>query len=270
MPAGEDRTNLKAKLGRAARPLLGAFLGLPVPALVEVIGRSGFDFVILDGEHGTFSVESLQGCLSGACAIKLPAIVRTPDGNPVYIQAALDAGAQGVQVPSVAEEAQAQLIVEASHFPPKGIRGFGSTTRAAGYGFTPRAQVVRAAAEETLVIVQVETRKGVEHLDEILAVEGVDLVFLGTSDLSLDFGYASPSDPAMMPLLRQVIATIRNAGKHCGVHLADLKLARPMQELGVSYLTAAPLAMIGPFLQGKVAEFEAMFAAGGGKRVGMA
>jgi len=262
--------NLKTKLGAAARPVFGAFLGLPVPALVEVIGRSGFDFVILDGEHGTFSAESLEECLRAAGAVGLPAIVRTPDGNPVHIQAALDAGALGVQVPSVADAAQARLIADASRFPPNGTRGFGSTTRAAAYGFTPRAQVVRTAAEETLVVVQVETRKGVEHLDEILAVDGVDLVFLGTSDLSLDYGYASPSDPAMMPLLRQIIATVRRAGKHCGVHLADLKLARSMQELGASYLTAAPLAMIGPFLQGKVAEFESMFAAGSGRRVGTA
>ncbi len=270
MPAREARTNLKAKLGAEGRPLLGAFLGLPVPAFIEVIGRSGFDFIIFDGEHGTFSAESLEACLRTAGAVDLPAIVRIPDGNPPHIQAALDAGAQGVQVPSVADGAQARLIVDASHFPPKGVRGFGSTTRAAAYGFTPRAQVVRAAAEEILVAVQVETQKGVEHLNEILAVDGVDLVFLGTSDLSLDYGYASPSDPAMLALLRQIIATIRRAGKYCGVHLADLKLARPVQELGATYLTVAPLAMIGPFLQGKVAEFEAMFAPGIGTRVGAA
>jgi 4-hydroxy-2-oxoheptanedioate aldolase len=250
---------LKAKLNSATRPVLGAFLGLPTPALVEVVGRSGFDFIILDGEHGCFSAESLEECLRAAGAVNLPAIVRPPNNDPLHIQAALDAGAQGVQVPSVADAAQARLIVDACHFPPKGQRGFGSTTRAAGYGFTPRSQVVRTAGEETLVIVQVETRKGVENLRDILAVDGVDMVFLGTSDLSLDYGYASPSDPAMLPLLKETVGTIIRSGKRCGIHLADLKLAPQMKELGVSYFTVASLALIGQFLQNKFKEFEDMF-----------
>jgi 4-hydroxy-2-oxoheptanedioate aldolase len=251
--------NLKTKLNSAARPVLGAFLGLPMPALVEVVGRSGFDFVILDGEHGCFSAESLEECLRAAAAVNLPAIVRPPDTDPQHIQAALDAGAHGVQVPSVAEPAQGRLIVEASYFPPRGRRGFGSTTRAAGYGFTPRSQVVRAADDETLVIIQVETRKGIENLSDILAVDGVDMVFLGTSDMSLDYGYASPSDPAMVPLLKETIGTIRRSGKLCGIHLADLKLAPQMKELGVTYFTVASLALIGQFLQNKIKEFDKLF-----------
>jgi len=259
---------LKTKLNSAARPVLGAFLGLPTPALVEVVGRSGFDFIILDGEHGCFSVESLEECLRAAGAVNLPAIVRPPSSDPQHIQAALDAGAQGVQVPSVADPAQARLIVEACHFPPKGQRGFGSTTRAAGYGFTPRSQVVRAAGDETLVIVQIETRKGVENLSGILAVDGIDMVFLGTSDMSLDYGYASPSDPAMLPLLKQTIGTIRRSGKQCGIHLADLKLAPQMKELGVTYFTVASLALIGQFLQNKFKEFEEMFSESTGHVLG--
>jgi len=251
--------NLKMKLSSATKPVLGAFLGLPVPALVEVIGRSGFDFIILDGEHGSFSIESLEECLRAAGAVNLPAIVRPPDSNPQHIQAALDAGAQGVQVPSVAAPAEARSIVAASHFPPKGRRGFGSTTRAASYGFAPRSQVVRTADKEILVIAQIETRKGVENLSEILAVDGVDMVFLGTSDLSLDYGYASPSDPAMIPLLKEIIGIVRRSGKLCGLHLADLKLAPQMQELGVTYFTIASLALIGQFLQSKFKEFEQIF-----------
>jgi 4-hydroxy-2-oxoheptanedioate aldolase len=251
--------NLKANLNAGTGPVLGAFLGLPVPALVEVVGRSGFDFIILDGEHGCFSAESQEECLRAAAAVDLPAIVRPPDSDPKNIQVALDSGAQGVQVPSVTEPAQARLIVEASHFPPRGRRGFGSTTRAAGYGFTPRSQVVRTAGDETLVIVQVETRKGVENLNDILAVDGVDIVFLGTSDMSLDYGYASPSDPALLPLLEKIIGIIHRSGKRCGIHLADLGLAPQMRDLGVTYFTVAPLAMIGPFLQSKSKEIKEMF-----------
>ncbi len=259
---------LKAKLKTADRAILGAFLGLATPALVEVIGRSGFDFVILDGEHGVFSAESQEECLRAAGSVNLPAIVRPPDGNPQHIQTALDLGAQGVQIPAVVDAEQARDIVDAAHFPPKGRRGFGSTTRAAAYGFAPRPHVVRAANEETLVIAQIETRKGVENLSDILAVDGIDLVFLGTSDLSLDYGFTSPSDPAMLPLLTQVITTIRRRGKQCGIHLADLKLAAQFRHLGVDYFTVAPLAMIGPFLGGKVKEFDALFSQVAVKAVG--
>ena len=259
---------LKTKLNSAARPVLGAFLGVPTPALVEVVGRSGFDFIILDGKHGCFSAESLEECLRAAAAVNLPAIVRPPNSDPQHIQTALDAGAQGVQVPAVVEPAQARLIVEASHFPPKGRRGFGAITSAAGYGFTPRSQVVRAAGDETLVIVQVETRKGVENLSDILAVNGVDMVFLGTSDMSLDYGYASPSDPVMLPLLKETIGTIRRSGKQCGIHLADLKHAPQMKELGETYFTIASLAVIGQFLQNKFKEFEEMFSASTGNVLG--
>src|SRR3974377_1050152 len=126
--------NLKIKPSPATKPVLGAFLGLPVPALVEVIGRSGFDFIILDGEHGSFSIESLEKFLRAAGGVNRPAIVRTPDSNPQHIQAALDTGAQGVQVPSVAAPAEARSIVAASHFPPKGRRGVGSHTTGATHG----------------------------------------------------------------------------------------------------------------------------------------
>lgn len=238
------------------RPLLGAFLGLPVPALVEVVGRVGFDFIILDGEHGGFTSESLEECMRAADTVKLPTVVRIPEINPWHIQMALDAGAQAVQVPAVETPEQARLIVSASHFPPKGRRGFGSTTRAAGYGFIPRSQVIRTATAATTVIIQVETRKGVERLSDILAVDGVDMVFLGTNDLSLDYGYESPADPDMLPLVQEMIRTIRESGKMCGVHATGWEFLPMMKELGVHYFTISALAVMGLSLQGLVTDFE--------------
>ncbi len=250
--------SLKEKLGTAgARPVLGAFLGLPAPPLVEVIGRTGFDFLILDGEHGVFSPESTEACLRAAGSVGLPAILRIPDSDPCHIQPALDAGAQGVQVPAVETADQVRRLVEASHFPPKGRRGFGSTTRAAGYGFIPRPQVLKTAAAETLLIIQIETRKGVENLADILAVDGVDLVFLGTNDMSLDYGYQSAADPAMLPLLKETIGTIRQGGKPCGIHVADWDLVPQMREMGVTYFTIAALAVMGQSLQRLVKDFAA-------------
>ncbi|RJX32533.1 MAG: hypothetical protein C4525_10660 [Desulfarculus sp.] len=231
-----------------SRVLLGSFLGLSEPALVELVGRAGYDFIILDGEHGSFSGRELEECLRAADMVGLPAIVRVRELNAGRIQAALDAGAQGVQIPAVETAPQASEAVAASRFPPRGGRGYGSTTRASGYGFLPRPQVTAKAAAETAVIIQIETRLGVENLASILAVEGVDAVFIGTSDLSLEYGYQSPSAPEMMPQLKTITRQVAAAGKVCGVHVVDWKAIAPMLQLGVRYFTVSALAIMGSAL----------------------
>jgi 4-hydroxy-2-oxoheptanedioate aldolase len=157
----------------------------------------------------------------------------------------------GVQVPAVETAKHARTIVEASHFPPHGRRGFGSTPRAAGYGFFPRPDVIQKA-EDLAVIIQIETSRGVENLAEILAVDGIDMIFIGTGDLSLDHGYSSPADPAMLPLPHQTIRIIQGAGKACGVHITDLKSIPQMKERGVRFFTVSALAIIGQSLRGLV------------------
>lgn len=235
--------------------LLGAFLGLPEPALVEVVGHAGYDFVILDGEHGSFSSRQLEECLRAADLAGLPAIVRVRDLDAGRIQAVLDANAKGVQIPSVETPQQAREAVAASRFPPRGNRGYGSTTRAAGYGFFSRPEVTAKAEAEVTIIIQIETRVGVENLTEILAVEGVDLVFVGTSDLSLEYGYQSPSAPEMMPLLKTITQQVTAAGKICGVHIVDWKAITPMLQLGVRYFTISALAVMGGALKDLHASF---------------
>lgn len=248
--------NLRARLQVSReKPLLGAFLGLAVPALVETIGRAGCDYVILDGEHGTFAPDRLEDCLRAATAVNLPALVRVPEASPSLIQAALDAGACGVQVPSVESADQARRIVGATRFAPGGQRGFGSSTRASGYGFTPRPHVLRIAANDTTVVLQIESRKGLENLDDIATVEGVDLLFFGTSDLSLDLGLDSPTHPGMLPVLRDAVAVARRHGRNCAVHAADPMIVGPMRALGVGCFTTAYLSIVAHALQAAVGEF---------------
>ena len=248
---------LKARLGqKEAPPLLGAFLGLAQPSLVEVVGRAGFDFIILDAEHGGFHPLALEECLRAADLVELPTVVRLPNMDPVAIQGALDRGAQGVQVPSVETPAQAAEAVAASRFPPLGHRGYGSTTRAAGYGFTSRGQVMAAAQERNLVSIQIETRAGVENLSDILAVDGIDSVFIGTSDLSLEYGYASPTAPQVEPLLQEITSRVAAAGKVCGVHIVDWHAIGPHVRLGVRYFTVSALAVMGAALGDVLRDFK--------------
>lgn len=236
-------------------PLIGAFVGLASPPLGEMVARAGFDFIILDLEHGVFSPSDTEECLRSARLMRTPAIVRTADADPAGIQAALDSGATGIQVPSVATAAMAEEVVAASYYPPKGRRGFGSTTSAAGYGFRTRSEVVDEAQAETVVAVQVETRQGIDQLAPILATDGIDAVFLGTSDLSLDFGFPSPADQRMVDLLQKVIPTIAASGKACGVHVGDLAQVDALQNLGVRYFTVSVPALIAQSLGAVVGDF---------------
>lgn len=253
----EIKTSLKQRLREVgAPPLLGAFVGLAEPALVEMAGRAGFDFIILDGEHGCFHPVQLEGCLRAADLIDLPAMVRLPRMDPVAIQAALDSGAEGIQIPSVETPQQTQRAVAASRFPPLGNRGYGSTTRAAGYGFRSRKQVMENAKNHNVVTVQVETKAGVENLDAILQVDGVDSIFIGTSDLSLEFGHESPSTPAMDPLLADITSRVARAGKVCGVHIVDWRSIEKHMRLGVRYFTVSALAVMGASLKELTGEFK--------------
>lgn len=245
----------KALTASSGAPLMGAFVGLASPPMVEMAARAGFDFIILDEEHGAFCRPGMEECVRAARSLGTPAIVRTADADPTRIQAALDSGATGVQIPSVVTADEAGAIVVASHFPPRGRRGFGSTTMAAGYGFRQRSDVVGEAHAETVVAVQVESRRGVEELVRILAVDGVDAVFLGTNDLSLDYGFSSPADQRMVSLLEDLIPMIAASGKACGVHVTDLAQVEPLRRLGVRYFTVAVMALIAQSLRATVADF---------------
>ncbi len=241
--------NLKSKLLSGSHPLLGSFLGIPSPALVEMLGQAGYDFVVLDMEHGTFSLESFENCLRAAATVNLPCVIRVADLEARLIQYALDMGAAGIQVPHVETSSQAKEAFQLSHFPPAGKRGYGSFTRAAAYGFRPRPVVRDTAKRETTVIIQIESKAGVQNLSSILETKGIDVVFIGTSDLSLDYGYELPNDPAMLPLLEKIISAIVAAGKIPGVHISDWSKIDYLRRLGVTYLTtSAPLIMRDAFI----------------------
>ncbi len=250
--------DLKSKLLTSDHPLLGSFIGIPSPPLIEMLGQAGYDFVVLDAEHGPFSPESIEDCLRAATAVNVPCIVRVAELDARLIQSALDSGADGIQVPSIETPSQADMVVQFSHFPPAGKRGYGSTTRAAAFGFRPRPQVRDAAQRELIVNIQIESKAGVENLPSILETKGVDVVFIGTGDLSMDYGYESPADPAMMPLLEKVISAIVSTDKIAGIHISDWSKIDHLHQKGVKYFTiSAPLAIKDAFTN-QVKDFAAI------------
>jgi 4-hydroxy-2-oxoheptanedioate aldolase len=168
-----------------AGPLVGSFVGIPHPAVVEVMAWAGFDFLCIDGEHAALGPADVEELIRAADACGIPAIVRVFQVGP-EVGHALDSGAAGVLVPRVESAAQAAAAVAAVRYPPAGSRGAG-IGRAARYG-RPFAEYLAEANERVLLAVQVETRAGVEAAAEIAAVPGVDLVFVGPGDLAVSLG----------------------------------------------------------------------------------
>jgi 2-dehydro-3-deoxyglucarate aldolase/4-hydroxy-2-oxoheptanedioate aldolase len=204
-----DRQSFRARL-RAGERLVGSIVTLPSAGVAEIVADAGFDWLWIDMEHGPLDLLTVEGMIRarGTCA----AVVRAPDNDPVWIKRILDTGCDGVILPHVSSAAAARAAVTAAYYPPRGTRSFG-VSRAHGYG--PRLQeYVRTAAEETVVIVQIEDRDAVGAIDEILATDGVDAAVIGPFDLSGSIGHLGE---ITHPEVAAAIARVAEAGGARGV-----------------------------------------------------
>jgi 4-hydroxy-2-oxoheptanedioate aldolase len=183
--------------------LIGAFAAIPHPVAVEVTARFGPDFLCIDWEHAQIARDAIENLVRAADIHKVPAIVRVPGHGSEAIASALDSGARGVLVPRISTAAQAQMAVRAARYPPHGERGVGPG-RAAGYGYCIPEYLARAN-KDVLLAVQVETAEGLANVDEIAAVSGVDVIFVGPGDLSVSLDAIGP---AGADKLKQAIETI--------------------------------------------------------------
>lgn len=236
MPAPTN--TLKARLA-AGDTLVGLWLNASSPVAAEIAGATGFDWCLVDGEHGPYAPETIAAQLRALALGGTPAIVRVPVGEDWIIKQVLDLGAQTLLVPMVDTGAQAAEVVAATRYPPEGVRGVGgAVARVSGWGRV--ADYTTTANAEVGVIVQAETRAAIEHLDDILAVEGVDGVFIGPADLSADLGHlGNPEAPEVQEVIADAARRIRAAGKSAGIyHYGGSDYARHL-ELGYNFIAAA-------------------------------
>lgn len=181
---------------RDGERLYGFFVGTPAPATVEMVGFAGYDFVVIDQEHGPASTETLEHLCRAADVAGIAAIIRVPSGTTADILHALDAGATGILVPHVADAATARRLLEAAHYPPLGTRGISTLSRAGRYGLTDASDYLARRKDVTVVMALVEDREALEHVSDIVSVEGLDAVFVGTSDLAASMGHVgNPKHP---------------------------------------------------------------------------
>ena len=227
---------MKAKL-LAGEPVFGVSVMIPSPQLVEMVGAFGFDWVLLDCEHGTLTLESVELMAIAAEACGMTAIARPATCGADHILQVLDRGVMGVQVPHVNTAADAREVVAAVKYHPAGRRGLAAGTRAARYdAHGTMADYVREANEQTLIAIQLEDRAAIDNLDALLAVDGVDVFFIGPSDLSQSLGH--PGNAKAAPVAEAIdrsLARIVAAGRIPGMP-ASAENVLEAQKKGVRYL----------------------------------
>lgn len=225
----------RERLARGAT-VLGPFVNLASPALVEIAALAGFDFLVLDMEHAPMDVATIETLCRTADSVGIAPIVRVAARDPVHILRALDLGPAGVQVPHVSTPQEAEAVVEAARYAPLGSRGMSPYTRAGRY-FSAGGATTERLNREQLVAIQVEGLEGIEKLDEIVRVEGLDIVFIGPYDLSQAIGIpAQVWDPRVQDRMSEAVEVINAAGLTAGTYADFPEGARHWLGTGVRYM----------------------------------
>lgn len=225
------------KAVQAKQRQIGVFLGFADAYTAEVMATTGFDWLLIDGEHGPNDIRSIREQLQALAAYpKQKAVVRLPDHNAATIKRVLDIGAQTLMIPMVESVAQAENLVKAMRYPDNGIRGVG-TAMARAARWNAVGDYFAHADAEMCLIAQIETVTGVKKLADIVQVAGVDAVFIGPSDLAASMGYlGNPNHPEVKQVVADAIATIAKHGKAAGVFSADPQTAQEYEQLGASFM----------------------------------
>lgn len=220
------------KRGMAAgTPQIGLWCSLSSHYAVEALAGAGYDWLLLDTEHSPNDIESVLCQLQAAAAYPTHPIVRIPVNDTVLMKRYLDIGVQTLLIPMVNTVEEARAAVAATRYPPDGVRGIASTTRANRFGRVPN--YAKRAAEEICVLVQVETKQALANLDAIAAVPGVDGVFIGPGDLHASLGYAGEqANPAVLPIIDKALGDVKRAGKAPGILTGNQELAKRWLALG--------------------------------------
>lgn len=249
---------VKKKL-QVGQKTTGAWLGLASPATAEILSLAGFDWLVIDMEHGAGDYMTMVGQFQAMNGSGVVPLVRIAGNDSLIIKRTLDAGALGVVVPDIQTREEAEAAFRAVKYQPLGTRGISGNTRAASYGIGNNTQLMSTANERTMLIVQIESPQAVENLDEILKVDGIDVFFIGPRDLGTSMGFFNN---AAHPEVKKVITTIEEkvfgAGKVLGTVTGSWEQAQEKYTRGYQFLSlmseAAVLAKAGTDLVNKFKE----------------
>jgi 4-hydroxy-2-oxoheptanedioate aldolase len=228
---------------RAGRQQIGLWVSLANANAAEIVAGSGFDWLVLDGEHSPNSPITVLEQLRAVAGYPVSPVVRPAWNDKVLIKRYLDIGTQTLLVPYVQDVDEAQEAVAAIRYPTRGVRGVAGTTRASRFGRV--ADYAKRAEEELCVLVQIESREGLDNLDAIAKVDGIDGVFIGPADLSAGLGHlGNQQHPEVQSAIQDAIRRIRAAGKPAGILATDEASTRRYMEWGTTFTAVGLDAMV--------------------------
>ena len=231
-----DRGRLKSRL-RAGETVVGPFVIVPSMTLVDTLGYAGMDFCIIDTEHGPVDMQTSMDLVIAADGAGVSPIIRVGDNDERLILRALDIGSAGVQVPQINNVDDARRVIHSAKYAPIGERGLSIFTRAGDYFKHAGERHTDRQNEETTVVVHIEGRRGLDNLDEIMTVDGIDVLFLGPYDISQSLGV--PGDvrnPIVETALKDAAEKARAQGRAVGSYAKDVEMGKWLIDMGVQYL----------------------------------
>lgn len=204
---------------RDGRTVFGIYIGVPSPAMVELAGYAGFDFVRIDISHNAYDINTIVHMIRAAEAVGITPMVRI-DNDPHLIANVLEAGAMGLIVPDVSTPEKARAVVDAVHFAPLGDRGTFAATRVARYGAISGGDYCKWSNEEILLGIQIESKEAADNLEKTLSVDGIDMIGSGRGDLSNALGLTGQKNhPSVLALEERIFETAKSRGKYTSVNL---------------------------------------------------
>jgi len=228
--------NLKKAL-EEGKTVSGPFLKFTDPAAVEVMGFAGFDFVIIDEEHGPISMQSAQNMIRAAESVNITPVIRVGSNDEALILRALDIGAQGIEIPQINKKSDAIQAVKSVKYSPQGERGMCRYVRAANYSSMDKFKYFKCTNRGTMIIAHIEGIEGIKNLDEILSVQGIDVIFIGPYDLSQSLGIPGEvNHPLVIEKMQEVVSKCKEKNVAVGTFADDIKTAKSWISLGVQYM----------------------------------
>lgn len=255
----EDKISLKKRLD-AGEVVFGTFYKFNNPQLTEMLGYAGFDFIIVDGEHSTYSYSEMQDMTRIANGVGMHAVIRVPSGLPEHVLHACDLGSQGVMVPGLTKPSDAADVIDNMRFYPVGHRGFGLTTRAAKYSFCDNQEFMDWSNSELLSVIMVEKLEMIAHLDELCTLPTLDVLFIGPGDLSQEVGKpGQTSCPEVLELAKKITDTALGHRKAVGMYCATIADVKRAVDWGIQFIAySAELNMIANAFKNNIKELHTL------------
>lgn len=234
-------TNLRFKLQYSGTVYGVMVTEIRTPSLASMLDAAGMDFMIVDMEHGTFTFETMNDLIAACRGTRVSPIVRTPEVRREYFVKALDAGAQGILVPAIERAEQVRDCVNFARYAPLGTRGVSLRKAHTGFEQPSRVEYTQHANDNVMVIIQVETPGAVEEIDEIMQVDGLDMVFIGPADLThaLSPDTDEGAKDRLYAAIEKVTSSAQRHGMQLGIHASDPALVNRLSSPGVQLVSIA-------------------------------